>query len=128
MNNYNIIVKQLVSDAELDWDDRNTNPSGTHKITAASEDEALDDFHLTVPIAVLEDFEITVEEVQKIYDVPVQFVFEGVFKIKANSLEQAKEYTEKHCGLVLGGDIHSTLPDDEVDWEFPCHPDKNILL
>jgi hypothetical protein len=34
----------------------------------------------------------------------------------------AAEYVEKHCGLVLGGTIHSSLPFDEVDWEFPIHP------
>jgi hypothetical protein len=33
---------------------------------------------------------------------------------------------EKHCGLVLGGSIHTTLDDDMVDWNFPVHPEKAI--
>ena len=33
---------------------------------------------------------------------------------------------EKHYGLVIGSDIHSSLPDDEVNWEFPVHPDTKI--
>jgi hypothetical protein len=60
------------------------------------------------------------------YTVRTKFVFEGVFYIKAESKEQAREYVEKHCGLVIGGDIHSTLPADSVDWEFNVHPKKII--
>jgi hypothetical protein len=60
------------------------------------------------------------------YTVPVSFQFDGIFKIKASSPEEAEEYAQKHCGLVIGGDIHSSLPEDEVDWDFPCHPNKII--
>lgn len=63
---------------------------------------------------------------KKVYTVPVKFVFEGQFFIKADSKEQAKEYADKHCGLVIGGDIHSSLPDEDVDWDFPVHPQKVI--
>lgn len=63
---------------------------------------------------------------KKVYTVPVKFVFEGQFFIKADSKEQAKEYAEKHCGLVIGGDIHSSLPDENVSWDFPVHPQKII--
>ena len=28
------------------------------------------------------------------------------------------------CGLVMGGDIHTDLDDDEVDWDFDTHPYK----
>ena len=32
------------------------------------------------------------------------------------------------CGLVLGGNIHTTRDDDEVtDWKFGIHPDKQVL-
>ena len=32
------------------------------------------------------------------------------------------------CGLVLGGNIHTTRDDDEVtDWKFGSHPDMQIL-
>lgn len=60
------------------------------------------------------------------YTVKTKFVFEGEFYIKAESKEQAKWYVMNHCGLVLGGDIHTTLNDDEVDWEFNVHPDKIV--
>lgn len=33
----------------------------------------------------------------------------------------------RDCGLVLGGNIHTTLDDDDVDWEFDVHPDMQIL-
>ena len=60
------------------------------------------------------------------YDVKTKFIFEGTFDIEADSPEQAKEFVEKHCGLVIGGNIHSTLPDDKVDWNFSVHPEKVI--
>jgi len=62
----------------------------------------------------------------KEFEVEVSFVFKGKFLIKAESQEQANEYAEKHCGLVLGRDIHSSLPDEDVNWDFPTHPDKII--
>lgn len=67
-------------------------------------------------------------EVMKEFKIKTRFVFEGVFKIKADNMNQAIEYVNKHCGLVMGGDIHTTLPDDMVDWDFRCHPKKEILL
>lgn len=63
---------------------------------------------------------------KKFYDVPTKFVFKGTFRIKAESQEQAEEYVQKHCGLVIGGDIHSTLPENEVNWEFGVHPEKIV--
>lgn len=63
---------------------------------------------------------------KKFYDVPTKFVFDGKFRIKADSQEQANEFVKENCGLVLGGDIHTTLPDDIVDWEFCQHPEKII--
>jgi hypothetical protein len=60
----------------------------------------------------------------KEYEIKTQFIFEGKFYIKADDKAMAKEYVEKHCGLVINGDIHSTLPDDVVDWDFPVHPKK----
>lgn len=60
------------------------------------------------------------------YIVPVKFVFEGTFEIKASSAAEARELIENDCGLVLGGDIHTTLDDDDVDWEFDVHPSKSI--
>jgi len=60
------------------------------------------------------------------YAVKTCFSFSGTFYIKARNEKEAKEYAEKHCGLVLNRGIHSTLPDDAVDWNFPMHPDKKI--
>ena len=54
------------------------------------------------------------------------FQFSGEFEIEANSPKQAQEFAEKHCGLVIGGDIHSSLPYEDVDWVFPTHPEKII--
>jgi hypothetical protein len=62
----------------------------------------------------------------KEYFVKTKFVFEGTFTVKAHYKEQAREYVEKHCGLVLGGDIHTTLPDEIIEWNFSVHPQKII--
>ena len=62
----------------------------------------------------------------KEYKVKTKFVFEGEFYIKAENKEQAKEYVQKHCGLVLGGDIHTSLTDEICNWNFNVHPDKII--
>ncbi|MGR3220917.1 MAG: hypothetical protein ACUZ8H_14030 [Candidatus Anammoxibacter sp.] len=62
----------------------------------------------------------------KNYEIPVKYIFSGKFTIKAMSRSQAREYAGKHCGLVLGGDIHSTLPINDVDWDFAVHPEKGI--
>lgn len=61
------------------------------------------------------------------YEIDTSFTFTGTFKIQAESEAQAIEYVERHCGLVLGRDIHSSLPEDIVDWDFNCHPTKEIL-
>jgi hypothetical protein len=60
------------------------------------------------------------------FAVRTRFVFSGTFYVEAENKEQAKEYVDKHCGLVLGGGIHSSLPGEEVDWDFPVHPEKVI--
>ena len=60
------------------------------------------------------------------YEVSTKFVFSGIFTIEAESPEQAKEFVQKHCGLVIGGNIHTTLSDDDCDWDFRVHPDKVI--
>ncbi len=41
--------------------DLDVDVAGRYRITAISEDDALDQFHSTVPIKVLDDFEISVE-------------------------------------------------------------------
>lgn len=64
---------------------------------------------------------------KKNYSVETRFEFTGTFEVKANSKQEAIEYVEKHCGLVIGGNIHSTLPDEDIDWNFPVHPGKKIV-
>lgn len=58
------------------------------------------------------------------YQVYVEYVFNGSFFIEASSKEEAKELVQRHCGLVLGGDVHSSL--DDIDWEFEVHPYSKI--
>jgi hypothetical protein len=58
--------------------------------------------------------------------IPVTFSFKGEFYITASSKNEAREHVEKHCGLVLGGNIHSSLNDEDVVWDFPTHPEKEI--
>ena len=63
----------------------------------------------------------------KQYTVTVRFTFEGTFKVKATNRMEACKHVEEDCGLVLGGNIHSTLPDEEVNWDFPIHPEKQLV-
>ena len=63
---------------------------------------------------------------KKIYRVRTQYVFEGVFDVVAESKEDAQKKVLQDCGLVMGGSIHSTLPDDEINWAFDRHPNKRI--
>jgi hypothetical protein len=58
------------------------------------------------------------------YAVTTRFVFTGTFFVEAESKTQAKEYVDKHCGMALGGGIHSSLSAEDADWDFPIHPDK----
>ena len=59
------------------------------------------------------------------YKIPVIFEFTGAFSIEAPSLAAARQYVQHHCGLTIGT-VHSTLPADQVDWSFSCHPTKKI--
>lgn len=63
---------------------------------------------------------------KKDYQIKTKFVFEGTFTVKAESKQEARELVEKHCGMVTNNGIHSTLPDDDVDWDFSVHPKKIV--
>lgn len=53
------------------------------------------------------------------YEVRVRYAFEGTYMVAAGNREEAKRMVEEDCGLVLGGNIHTTRDDDEVtDWNF----------
>ena len=61
------------------------------------------------------------------YKVNVRYIFEGTYTVAAENREEAKTLVTEDCGLVLGGNIHTTLDDDDVDWNFGCHPDLQVL-
>ena len=74
---------------------------------------------------------------RKVYRVRMQYIFEGVFELIAESREDARQKVLQNCGLVMGGSIHSTLPDDEINfssnalnnsWAFDRHPNKRITI
>ena len=60
---------------------------------------------------------------KKVYRVQTLYIFEGVFEVVAESREDARQKVIQNCGLVMGGNIHSTLPDEEVNWAFSTHPE-----
>jgi hypothetical protein len=60
------------------------------------------------------------------YVVRTRFVFKGAFFVKARNKDEAKELVEKYCGMTLGRNIHTSLPNEDVDWDFPVHPDKAV--
>jgi len=60
---------------------------------------------------------------KKVYRVRTQYIFDGVFEVVAESMEDARQKVLQSCGLVMGGSIHSTLPDDEVNWAFSTSPE-----
>ena len=59
---------------------------------------------------------------KQIYRIRTQYIFEGVFEALAESREEARQKVLQDCGLVMGGNIHSTLLDEEVNWAFDIHP------
>lgn len=56
---YLITVKQTVPFYELTPEDQDDRPTGEYEYDAEDEEEALDEFHETIPIKCLDDFEIT---------------------------------------------------------------------
>lgn len=64
---------------------------------------------------------------KRVYNIPTEFRFVGVFKVRAQSSEEAIERVEKCCGMVTRGGVHSSLPDADVEWDFPTHPQKTVL-
>ena len=60
---------------------------------------------------------------KRVYRVRTQYVFEGVFEVVAESEEEARQKVIQDCGLVMGGNVHSTLPDEEINGAFSIHPE-----
>ena len=63
---------------------------------------------------------------KKVYRVRTQYIFDGVFDVVAESKEDTRQKVLQDCGLVMGGSIHCTLPDEEINWAFDRHPNKRI--
>ena len=42
------------------------------------------------------------------YDVRVRYTFEGTYKVVAEDRDEAERIVTEDCGLVLGGNIHTT--------------------
>ena len=63
---------------------------------------------------------------KKVYRVRTQYIFDGVFDVVAKNKEDARQKVLQDCGMVMGGNVHNTLPDDEINWAFDKHPNKRI--
>lgn len=63
---------------------------------------------------------------KKQFSANVTFTFKGDVQVWAESREEAYELLEKHFGLVMGGNLHTTLDDEDIDWDFSVHPSKKI--
>ena len=59
---------------------------------------------------------------KKIYRVKTQYIFKGIFEVLADNKEDAQQKVLQDFGLVMGGSIPSTLPDEEINWAFDTHP------
>lgn len=42
------------------------------------------------------------------YDVRVRYAFEGTYTVVAEDHDEARQMVSEDCGLVLGGNIHTT--------------------
>ena len=60
---------------------------------------------------------------KRVYRVRTQYIFEGVFEVVAESIEEARQKVIQDCGMVMGRNVHSTLPDEEINWAFSTHPE-----
>ena len=60
---------------------------------------------------------------KKVYRVRTQYIFDGVFDVVAENKEDARQKVIQNCGMVMGGNLQSTLPDEEINWAFSTHPE-----
>ena len=79
-------------------------------------------------------------EKKKIYRVKTQYIFKGIFEVLADNKEDAQQKVLQDFGLVMGGSIPSTLPDEEINfssnalnnsWAFSTHSEvktKRIVI
>ena len=64
---------------------------------------------------------------RKVYRVCTQYIFEGVFEVAATDREEAERKILEDCGMVMGRGVHSTLPDEQINWAFDTHPKERII-
>ena len=64
---------------------------------------------------------------KKVYRVRTQYIFEGVFEVVAESKEDARQKVLQNCGMVMSRGIHSTLPDEQINWAFDTHPEERLI-
>ena len=57
---------------------------------------------------------------------PIHF-FEDVFEVTATDLEEVESKILEDCGMVMGRGVHSTLPDEQINWAFDTHPEERII-
>ena len=60
---------------------------------------------------------------KRVYRVRTQYIFEGVFEVVNENREDAWQKVIQDCGIVMGGNVPSTLPDEEINWAFSTHPE-----
>ena len=60
---------------------------------------------------------------KRVYRVRTQYIFEGVFEVVAESREDTRQKVIQDCGMVMAGNVHSILPDEEINWAFSTHPE-----
>lgn len=77
---------------------------------------------------------------KKKYRVKTQYIFKGIFEVLADNKEDAQQKVLQDFGLVMGGSIPSTLPDEEINfssnalnnsWAFSTHSEvktKRIVI
>ena len=63
---------------------------------------------------------------KSVYRVQTLYALEGVFEVVAESEEEARHKVIQDCEFMMGRSIHSSLPDEEVNWAFDRHPNKRI--
>jgi hypothetical protein len=62
-----------------------------------------------------------------IYRIDVKYIFDGYCLVKADSAADAKTTLQRDFGGMLAGHIDSgTTDEDDVNWEFPIHPDVKM--
>jgi len=63
---------------------------------------------------------------KQLFNLDVEYTFRGTFVVRAQTPMEAREMVGARCGMTIGGGIHTTLDEKDVDWKFPVHPKMEI--